>query len=217
MAKNVVYQQSRVSKQQRQHLKQHRGCILWITGLPASGKTTIANTLEYRLHQMGIHTYLLDGDNIRHGLNRDLYFSESDRRENIRRIAEVARLFVEAGIVVITAFISPYRSDRAFARQLVEHGEFIEIYAKCPVFQCEKRDPKGLYKQAREGKLKQFTGLTAPYEEPYKPELVIETNKLRVEESINHIIKYLEANHNVLHFNRHRLVETVSTVEFLNE
>lgn len=188
---NVVWHFSIVNKEQRRILNNHKSCVLWVTGLSASGKSTLANALECRLHEIGIHSYLLDGDNIRHGLNKDLDFNPEDRRENIRRIAEVAKLFVDAGIMVITAFISPYRRDRQMARQLVERVEFIEIYAKCPLDICEKRDPKGLYKRARAGIIPEFTGITAPYEEPKNPEIIIETNKNTIEESVNQIVKYL--------------------------
>ncbi|AGL01036.1 adenylyl-sulfate kinase [Desulfoscipio gibsoniae] len=188
---NVVWHLPSINKNHRSKLKKHNSCIIWITGLSASGKSTIANKLECQLHEMGIHTYLLDGDNIRHGLNKDLSFSPEDRRENIRRIAEVAKLFVDAGIVVITAFISPYREDRQIARQIVERGEFVEIYTKCPLDVCEKRDPKGLYKRARAGKIPEFTGITAPYEKPDNPEIIINTNKNTIEESVDQITKYL--------------------------
>lgn len=188
---NVVWHLYSINKNQRSKLKNHKSTVLWITGLSASGKSTLANALECRLHEIGVHTYLLDGDNIRHGLNKDLNFSPEDRRENIRRIAEVAKLFVDAGIVVITAFISPYREDRQIARQIVEQGEFVEIYTKCPLDICEKRDPKGLYKRARAGKIPEFTGITAPYEEPDNPEIIIDTNKNTIEESVNQITIYL--------------------------
>ncbi|GBF33917.1 adenylylsulfate kinase [Desulfocucumis palustris] len=188
---NILWHVSTLNKEQRRKLKKHKSCILWITGLSASGKSTLANALECRLNEMEVHTYILDGDNIRHGLNKDLGFNPEDRRENIRRIAEVAKLFVDANILVITAFISPYREDRKAARQLVERGEFIEIYTKCPLNVCEKRDPKGLYKKARIGKIYGFTGITAPYEEPENPEIIIETDKDSTEESVNKIIRYL--------------------------
>lgn len=188
---NVVWHFSTVNKGQRRKLNNHKSSVIWITGLSASGKSTLANALECRLHEIGIHSYLLDGDNIRYGLNKDLGFSPEDRQENIRRIAEVAKLFVDAGIMVITAFISPYREDREMARQLVERGEFIEIYTKCPLDICEKRDPKGLYKKARAGQIPEFTGITAPYEEPENPEIIIETSKNNIEKSVNQIIMYL--------------------------
>lgn len=170
----------------------HKSCILWFTGLSGSGKTTIANALEKKLFSLGIRSYILDGDNVRHGLNQDLGHNPHDRSENIRRIAEVAKLFIDAGVVTLSAFISPYRLDRKKVRSLVDKEEFIEIYVKCPLELCEKRDPKGLYKQVREGKIVEFTGVSAPYEEPEKPELVIETNKLSIDESVSQILKYLK-------------------------
>ncbi|MTI83715.1 MAG: adenylyl-sulfate kinase [Firmicutes bacterium] len=190
-AQNLVWHSTTVDKGHRRKLNKHRSCVLWITGLSAAGKSTLANALEYKLHEMGICTYLLDGDNIRKGLNGDLGFGEKDRRENIRRVAEVSKLFVDAGIIVITAFISPFREDRDAARGLFEPGEFIEIFAKCPLGVCEKRDPKGLYRKARAGKILEFTGITAPYEEPDNPEIVIETNNMSVDESVSLIIKCL--------------------------
>ena len=190
-ALDIVWHTHVINKEHRRKLNLHKSCIIWITGFSGSGKSTIANALECRIHELGIHTYLLDGDNIRHGLNKDLGFDPEGRRENIRRIGEVSKLFVDAGIVVITAFISPYCEDRQLARHLVERGEFVEIYAKCPLDICEKRDPKGLYKKARAGKINEFTGITAPYEEPENPEIIIETNKNTIEESVNKIIIYL--------------------------
>ena len=184
----------RITREDREKLKGHRSFILWFTGLSGSGKSTLAHRVEEKLFEMGIHTYVLDGDNIRSGLNRDLGFSEEDRRENIRRIGEVAKLFVDAGIVVLTAFISPYRRDRAFVRNLVEEGDFIEVYVKCPIDVCEKRDPKGLYKKAKAGIIKNFTGIDAPYEEPLNPELVVETDKQSIEECVNTIIDFLIKN-----------------------
>jgi len=190
---NVVWQQHTITKEQRQKLNRHKSFVIWFTGLPASGKSTLSNALECKLHEMGIRTYLLDGDNVRQGLCKDLGFSEDDRRENIRRIAEVARLFVDAGIVVITAFISPYNADRKMARQLFKQGEFIEIYTKCPLHECERRDPKGFYRRARSGNIKEFTGITSPYEEPSAQEIIIETNKLDFEKSVEEIINYLRS------------------------
>jgi len=193
MASNVVWQKTSILKYDRQILKKHKSFVVWFTGLPASGKSTLSSSLEYELYKMGIHTYLLDGDNIRQGLCKDLGFSEKDRKENIRRIAEVAKLFVDAGIVVITAFISPYKSDREMARKMFDSGEFIEIYVKCPIEVCEKRDPKGLYYKARMGKIKQFTGISAPYEEPDDPEIVIDTYNNSLEQSIKHILNYINS------------------------
>ncbi len=193
MERVVVYHPHKVTKPDRSRIKGHKPCVVWLTGLPSSGKSTIANELEFTLNRrFKAHTYLLDGDNIRHGLNRDLGFSREDRAENIRRIGEVAKLFVDAGLIVITAFISPYRRDRAFARSLVDTGEFVEVYVKCPVEVCEKRDPKGLYQMARSGKIKGFTGVDDPYEEPENPEVVVETHKVGVEECVKKIVDYLE-------------------------
>jgi len=188
----VVWHDHKVTKASRRRLNGHSSCVLWFTGLPSSGKSTIAGEVEYELHRRGVRTYLLDGDNIRHGLNSDLGFSPEDREENIRRIGEVAKLFVDSGTVVLVAFISPYRKDRERARNLVEEGEFVEIYVKCPVEVCEKRDPKGMYRKAREGKVQEFTGVSAPYEEPLNPEIVLETDKLSIEECVEKVIRYLE-------------------------
>lgn len=191
--KIVVYRPHKVTKFDRVALKGHKPCVIWLTGLPSSGKSTIANELEYVLNRKyRAHTYLLDGDNIRHGLNKDLGFSKEDREENIRRISEVAKLFVDAGLIVITAFISPYRKDRAFAKRLVAEDEFVEVYVKCPVEVCERRDPKGLYKKARAGEIKGFTGVDDPYEEPEDPEIVLETDKMEVNRCVEVIINYLK-------------------------
>ncbi len=190
--KILVPYKGRITKRDRQRIKGHKSAILWFTGLPSSGKSTIAHKLEEELNKRGIHTYVLDGDNVRRGLNSDLGFSPEDRRENIRRIGEVAKLFVDAGLIVMAAFISPYRESRRFVRNLVEPGEFIEIYVKCPLEVCEARDVKGLYKKARRGEIKDFTGISAPYEEPENPEIVVETDKESVEESVEKILNYLE-------------------------
>jgi adenylylsulfate kinase len=181
-----------VKKQDRQRLNGHKSAILWFTGLPGSGKSTLAQVLDKKLFIRGIRAFVMDGDNIRTGLNRDLGFSAQDRQENIRRIGEVARLFVEAGMIPITAFISPYRKDREFVRSLVGHDEFIEIYVKCPLDVCEQRDVKGHYKKARRGIIKNFTGVDDPYEEPEHPEMVVETEKMTVDESVDGIIHFLE-------------------------
>lgn len=191
-ANNVVRQPFAITKEHRQELNKHKSFVLWFTGLPASGKSTLSKALECKLHERRIRTYLLDGDNVRRGLCKDLGFSEKDRRENTRRIAEVAKLFVDAGIVVIAALISPYRADREMARRLFKPGEFIEVYVKCPLHECERRDPKGLYRKARSGKISNFTGITAPYEEPLEPEIVVETHKINVERAVNKITNYLE-------------------------
>ena len=192
VATDIVWHSAAVTKGERNKLNNHNSCILWFTGLSGSGKSTIANALEKRLHEMKLQSYILDGDNVRHGLNKDLGFSSDDRKENIRRIGEVSKLFIDAGMITITAFISPFREDRELARGLVENGEFIEIYIKCSLDTCEQRDPKGLYKKARQGKIPDFTGISSPYEEPFEPELVIETDKQPVEESVNTILDYLK-------------------------
>ncbi len=190
--KFIFPHKGKLTKEDRQKLKGHKSVILWFTGLSGSGKSTIAHALEEKLYQRKLHTYILDGDNVRKGLNKDLGFSPEDRKENIRRLGEVAKLFVDAGIITIVAAISPYKSDRVFVRNLVEPGEFIEIYVKCPLEVCETRDPKGLYKKARQGIIKNFTGVDAPYEEPENPEIVIESDKESIEEAVNKIIHYLE-------------------------
>jgi len=191
-ATNVTWHEHKVSREDREKLLKQKGIVLWFTGLSGSGKSTIANEVAYKLHQMGKLAYVLDGDNIRHGLNKNLGFSPEDRNENIRRISEVAKLFADAGIITITAFISPYRKYRNFCRELLGPGRFIEIYTKASLETCEKRDPKGLYKKAREGIIKDFTGISAPYEEPENPELVIDTDKYSVEESVELVLKKLE-------------------------
>jgi len=165
--------------------------VLWFTGLSGSGKSTLSTILEKRLHERQISTYILDGDNVRHGINKNLGFSPEDRTENIRRIGEIAKLFVDAGIITLTAFISPYRKDRDQVRQLFEEHEFIEIYVKCSVEECERRDPKGLYEKARAGKIKNFTGVSAPYEPPVNPEIVIDNEGQSIEASVNQVINYL--------------------------
>ena len=194
-ASNIVWHESDVSKQERQSLNQHKSAILWFTGLSGSGKSSLSVALEKKLYENKIHTFRLDGDNVRHGLNKNLGFSQEDRSENIRRIGEVAKLMVEAGLITLTAFISPYKEDRDNVRQLVEGGEFIEIYVKVNIEVCEARDPKGLYKKARAGEIKGFTGIDDPYEEPVNPELIIETDKQSLEESVQTIIEYLHVNH----------------------
>jgi len=191
MAKNVIWHKEKITKEDRWALNKHKSALIWITGLSASGKSTIATELEHYLFQQKIRTAVLDGDNIRHGLSKDLGFSASDRSENLRRVGEVASLFVNVGIVTIAAFISPYKSDRLMIRQIFNDGEFIETYLKCDIRICEERDPKGLYKKARRGEIPFFTGISDPYEPPESPELVIETDRLSIEESINTIIEYL--------------------------
>jgi adenylylsulfate kinase len=191
-ATNIVWHQGAITREDRQQLNGHRGCTVWLTGLSGSGKSTIAVELEKRLLERGVRTYILDGDNIRHGLNKNLGFSPEDRTENIRRIGEVAKLFSDAGLVAVTAFISPYRADRDQVRAIMQPGDFIEIFVDCPVEVCEQRDVKGLYKKARAGEIKEFTGISAPYEAPSKPEMVIETSGQSVEKSALQILAYLE-------------------------
>ena len=189
--KNIIWHAHKLSRAERSAIKGHGSCVIWFTGLSASGKSTIANELEGELHKMGVHTFVLDGDNIRHGLNKGLGFSADDRKENIRRIGEVAKLFTDAGVIAITAFISPFAEDRDLARSILPEGEFIEVYTRCPLEVCCERDPKGLYKKAKAGEIKDFTGISHPYEEPLLPELTIDTDKLSVEEGARKVIAYL--------------------------
>ena len=191
-ATNVVWHTHAVKKEQREVLLKQKGVVLWYTGLSGSGKSTIANEVAYKLHSKGKLSYVLDGDNIRHGLNKDLGFSPEDRKENIRRISEVVTLFADAGFIAMTAFISPYKVDRDFCRELNEKGRFIEVYCKASLDTCEKRDPKGMYKKARAGIIKDFTGIDAPYEIPDNPEIVIDTDKYNVEESADLVLHKLE-------------------------
>lgn len=189
---NIVWHESEVTKEDRRNLNGHKSAILWFTGLSGSGKSAISVKLETALLELGIHTYRLDGDNVRHGLNKNLGFSSEDRTENIRRIGEVSKLMVDAGLFTLTAFISPYHKDRDQVRELVETDEFIEIYVKASLEACEKRDPKGLYKKARLGEIKNFTGIDAPYEAPREPEITLDTTKLSIEESVEVILTYLK-------------------------
>lgn len=190
---NLTWHTHRVTKSDRENIKKHKACVLWFTGLSASGKSTIAHELEHTLNSKNIHTYILDGDNVRHGLNKNLGFSKEDREENIRRVGEITKLFTDAGIVTIAAFISPFVKDRKIARGLVKDIDFVEIYTKCPVSVCQSRDPKGLYKKAISGELKEFTGISHPYEEPIKPEILLETDKLSIEQCVDKIMSYLES------------------------
>ncbi len=188
---NIVWHLQTIKKSDRIKKYSHKATVIWLTGLPAAGKSTIAHELESHLFSIGCHTYVMDGDNVRHGLNKDLGFSPDERSENIRRIAEVAKLFTDAGIIVLTAFISPYGEDRKKARNLIGKEEFIEVFVKCPLNVCEKRDPKGMYKKARAGEIQEFTGVSAPYEEPNDSEIVVDTSRSSPVECSNSIIKYL--------------------------
>lgn len=186
---HIIPHDHKVKKADRTVLHKHRPAIVWFTGLSGSGKSTLASALEYRLHRAGLRTYILDGDNIRDGLNKGLTFSDADRQENIRRIAEVAKLFVDAGTIVLTAFISPFKKDREVARDLVEEGEFIEVFVDCPLEVCEQRDVKGLYKKARKGEITRFTGIDSPFEAPEDPEITIPTHLLPLEQSVDRLFK----------------------------
>ena len=189
---NITWHDSEVTKQDRQQLHGHKSATLWFTGLSGSGKSTISVELEKALFERKKHAFRLDGDNVRHGLNKNLGFSPEDRQENIRRIGEVSKLMVDAGLITITAFISPYREDRDNVRAILDDDEFIEIYTQCSVEECERRDPKGLYKKARTGEIPEFTGISAPYEEPRNPEITIDTEQLDVKDAVTQILNYLE-------------------------
>ena len=190
-SKNITWTEGEVDHAARVQRNGHRAAILWFTGLSGSGKSTLARSVEKALFLRRCHTYILDGDNIRHGLNRDLGFSPTDRTENIRRIGEVANLMMDAGSICLTAFISPYRADRQGSRDIAPDGAFIEVFTKCSLEECERRDPKGLYKKARAGEISDFTGISAPYEEPQNPEIVLETDQYTVEECVEQVIAYL--------------------------
>ncbi|HAW30567.1 adenylyl-sulfate kinase [Gimesia maris] len=192
-ATNVTWHDHRVTKEERCKQNGHKGAVLWFTGLSGSGKSTIANTVDHKLFEMGKHTFVLDGDNIRMGLNKNLGFSPEDRTENIRRIGEVSKLYTDAGILVMTAFISPYREDRDQVREIMGDGEFIEVYVKASLETCEGRDPKGLYKKARAGEIKGFTGIDAPYEEPEKAELVLDSDGKGIDDLADEVVAFLES------------------------
>lgn len=192
-AKNIVWHETTVSKQEREQISGHKGCTVWLTGLSGSGKSTLANLLEKALWERGIRSFVLDGDNVRHGLNKDLGFSPEDRTENIRRIGEVAALFTQAGVINVTAFISPYKADRDLVRAVMAEGDFVEVYVACDLAECERRDPKGLYKKARAGEIPEFTGISAPYEAPDNPELTIDTTGKSPEDNLGEILAYLES------------------------
>jgi adenylylsulfate kinase len=193
-ATNIVWHPGNVNREDRQRILGHRAATLWFTGLSGSGKSTVAVALEKALWDRSICSYILDGDNIRHGLNKDLGFSPEDRTENIRRIGEVANLFTDAGVMNLTAFISPYRADRDKARALMQPGDFIEVYIDCPIEICEQRDVKGLYAKAREGKIPEFTGISAPYEAPTNPEITLKTGEQTLDQSVAALLSYLESN-----------------------
>jgi adenylylsulfate kinase len=188
----VVWHQPTITQQDREKLFGHKAAALWFTGLSGSGKSTIAHEVENKLHSLGCHTYVLDGDNVRHGLNADLGFSDSARQENIRRLAELVKLFVDAGTIVLSAFISPFRADRDRARSLLAPGEFFEVYCRCGIAACEERDPKGLYKKARAGQIADFTGISSPYEEPEHPEIIVDTDSATIEDCAQTIIDRLK-------------------------
>lgn len=188
---NVVWHNATVTRKRREEMNGHGGVILWFTGLSGAGKSSLAHAVEEELHRMGCHTFVLDGDNVRHGLCADLGFSAEDRVENIRRVGEMSKLFIEAGVIVLTAFISPFRSDRERVRSLVPHGDFLEIYCDSSLEVCEGRDVKGLYKRARAGEIKDFTGISSPYEAPADPELKVETSELSIEASVTKVMALL--------------------------
>lgn len=191
MSKDIVYQSYKIDAALRKELLQQNPVLLWFTGLSGSGKSTLADALEQYLFEQQFKTYLLDGDNIRHGLNNNLDFSVEGRKENIRRIGEVSKLFVDAGLIVLTAFISPMREDRDQVRNLMQEGTFIEIFVNCPLEECEKRDVKGLYKRARAGEIPNFTGISSPFEEPQNPDIEVRTDLISVKQSVEHIVNYI--------------------------
>lgn len=202
---NIQWHEHSITKEQRSESYQQKPCIIWLTGLSGSGKSTIANALEQILFHNGNKTYILDGDNMRHGLNKDLGFDELSRVENIRRIGEVAKLFVDSGHIIISAFISPFLADRYIARSLVDYGEFIEVFVDAPLEVCEARDPKGLYKKVRQGAIKNFTGIDSPYEQPLSPELHIKSDQMTVEETCTFIFNYLIEKGYILNKNFHEM------------
>lgn len=188
---DVVWHQATVTRSRREDMNAHKSVVLWFTGLSGSGKSSLAHAVEERLHQMDVRTFVLDGDNVRHGLCGDLGFSGQERVENIRRVGEVTKLFLEAGVIALTAFISPFKSDREKVRSLFPHGDFLEVYCRCPLEVCESRDVKGLYRKARAGEVKNFTGISSPYEAPVSPELIVDTDRLSLEDSIEAVLELL--------------------------
>ena len=197
--KNIFWHNHSVTVEDRWEIYGYKSCVIWFTGLSASGKSTLANALCKELHKIRVKNYILDGDNIRHGLSKDLGFSPEDRKENIRRIGEVAKLFVDAGLITMTAFISPFREDRHIARELLKEGEFIEVYVNCSIQECAKRDPKGIYQKAIAGEIKEFTGISSPYEEPEDPEIVLRTDRMTIEECAGNLLNYLISNEYIKH------------------
>ena len=189
---NIRWHEPTIKRHHREALNEHKGKILWFTGLSGAGKSTLAHALEEQLHDYGARTYVLDGDNVRKGLCKDLGFSEQDRIENIRRIGEMSRIMMDAGLIVMTAFISPFRRDRRIVRKLVEEGDFIEIFCDAPLSVCESRDIKGLYKKARAGEIPEFTGISSPYETPENPELIVDSGNSTIEECVDEIINFLK-------------------------
>jgi len=189
---HVVWHDGYVNRKDRNRLNNHKSGLLWFTGLPSSGKSTIAHLVERELYAQGVRTYVLDGDNVRHGLNSNLGFSREDRKENLRRIVELSKLMVDAGVVVLAAFVSPYREDREYVKKRFDRDNFLEIYVRCSIEECEKRDPKGNYKKARAGIIKEYTGISAPYEEPEHPDLVIDTEELSLESSVQMVLDALK-------------------------
>jgi len=190
---NTIYHNATITRERRNELNGHKSVVIWFTGLSGSGKSTLAHSVEEELHKLGCRTYVLDGDNVRHGLSSNLTFSDDDRKENIRRIGEVANLMMEAGVIAITAFISPFKKDRNLARQLLPQGDFVEIFCKASLETCESRDVKGLYKRARAGEIKNYTGIDSPYEAPSNPELVIDTESESLGESVAKVVDFLKS------------------------
>ncbi|MBY5990802.1 adenylyl-sulfate kinase [Ferrimonas balearica] len=193
MTQNITWHAHQLSTDQRAQLKGHQGAVIWFTGFSGSGKSTIANALEQKLHALGVHSYLLDGDNVRHGLNQDLGFSDADRVENIRRVAEVSALFADAGLMVLTAFISPFQTERALVRDKLPAGRFVEVFVDTPLAECERRDPKGLYQRARAGEITQFTGIDSAYEPPSAPEVHLDAGNMSPQECADKIIQVLQS------------------------
>ena len=189
---NTIYHNATVTRERRNQLNKHKSVVVWFTGLSGSGKSTLSHSVEEKLHNLGCRTFVLDGDNVRHGLSSNLSFNNDDRKENVRRIGEVAKLMMDAGVITMTAFISPFREDRDLVRKLLPQDDFIEIYCKASLETCESRDIKGLYKRARAGEIKNYTGIDSPYEAPNNPELIIDTEHESLEESVSKVIDFLK-------------------------